>query len=237
MPESGAYCRNKYDTSVRQGDCLYRNQLESLQTVNRAVVQITDALAEAGELKNTWIFFTSDQGIHLGQHRLDYGKLTPYETDTGFPLIVRGPGVPTGAASERLTGNHDLAPTFADIAGTDAPGADGRSLLPVLTGEPEGWRTALFAERRRFADDPPRAGGPQDVPAWEAVRTERYSYVEYPGTGERELYDLEADPHQLRNLLHKPTPEAEARAAELSVRLNALEDCVGDSCRAAEDAP
>jgi len=73
----------------------------------------------------------------LGEQRLDYGKLTPYETDTGFPLVIRGPGVPQGTTSKRLVGNHDIAPTFAQIANASVPSfVDGRSFLRIAHADP-----------------------------------------------------------------------------------------------------
>lgn len=229
--QAGEFCRGKHASATGQADCLYRNMLRSLQTVDRTVAGVTGALAEAGELDNTYLLFYTDNGLHLGEHRLAYGKLTPYGTDTGFPLIARGPGISPGSASDKLVGNHDVAPTLADIAGVEAPGADGRSFLPVATGDPDDWRTALYSERRVFPDQGPLKGGVQDVPAWEAVRTERFSYVEY-ATGERELYDLGTDPHETDSL--NTDPEYAGLMADLSARLNVLRTCSGESCRAAE---
>jgi hypothetical protein len=101
--------------------------------------------------------------------------------------------------------------------------ADGRSLAPLLSGQGAPWRDAALTEH---------PGWP-GVPSHSAVVTKGASYVEW-GTGERELYDLQADPYELTNLLHEPTAESETKAAELSARLDALKDCAGDSCKAAE---
>ena len=88
----------------------HRGRLRSLQTVDRAVRDLTDALAETEELANTYIVFTTDNGYHLGEHRLEAGKYMPYKEDANFPLIVRGPGVAEGAAREDLVLNTDFAP-------------------------------------------------------------------------------------------------------------------------------
>src|SRR3712207_4240225 len=72
-------------------------------------------------LDDTYVFFTSDNGWHAGEHRLTTGKWTAYEEDTRVPLIVRGPGVPEGRELEHLALNNDLAPTFADLSGVTPP--------------------------------------------------------------------------------------------------------------------
>jgi N-acetylglucosamine-6-sulfatase len=120
------------------------------------------ALHESGELSNTYIVFTSDNGFHLGQHRLGAGKWTPYEEDIRVPLIVRGPGVPEGRTLHHMVLNNDLAPTFADLAGAKTPSfVDGRSLVPLLKDSPpplRDWRQRFVVEavaERGSAPNPP----------------------------------------------------------------------------------
>ncbi|MDQ3659175.1 MAG: DUF4976 domain-containing protein, partial [Actinomycetota bacterium] len=172
----------------------------------------------------------TDNGYHLaGTHRIPRGKHTPYEEDVNVPMFVRGPGVPEGVAREGLASNTDLAPTFTAIGGAAAPEAvDGRSLLPLLDrNPPERWRTALLIESRAgFAEEPP-----ENMPAYAATRTENFTYVEYE-TGERELYDLVRDPHQLQNLARTVEPE---QLSHFHDRLAALRSCAGQGCRDAED--
>ncbi len=218
--------------------------------VDEAVGRLIDALRESGELENTYVFFTSDNGWHAGEHRLTTGKWTAYEEDTRVPLIVRGPGVAEGRTLPHLVLNNDLAPTFADLAGVGVPSfVDGRSLKPLLSAEPtpeEEWRSAFMVEAarevsRRLA--PPLSGDqlPEDKrhapreewgrPGLEAIRTEEHLYVEY-GTGERELYDLRRDPYQLDNAYESADPEL---VRHLQRRLAALRGCSGTSCEVAED--
>jgi len=168
------------------------------------------------------------------------------------PLIVRGPGVPAGKTLPHLVLNNDLAPTFADLAGaTEAtpPFVDVRSLRPLLMDDPpsaEDWRSAFLVEAATELDPtavPPLSGDrlPEDWrqapredwgrPGLEAVRTDDHLYVEY-GTGERELYDLKGDPHQLNNLYDTADPVLLRR---LEGRLAALRSCSGDDCSTAED--
>src|SRR5918993_889669 len=141
---------------------LYRKRLQSMLAVDDMVGDLVGALQASGELDNTYIFFTSDNGFHLGQHRLGAGKWTPYEEDIRVPLIVRGPGVPEGETLHHMVLNNDLAPTFADLAGAKTPHfVDGRSLVPLLDEDPvppEDWRQRFVlegvAERSGVAQPP-----------------------------------------------------------------------------------
>jgi arylsulfatase A-like enzyme len=157
-------------------DTLARLRLQSLQAVDRGVASLVDTLRSTGQLANTDIVFTSDNGFHLGQHRLPAGKLTAYDTDIHVPLLVRGPGIAAGTHVGAITGNVDLAPTFAAMAHVaQAPFTDGRSLLRLARGTPgarRDWRQAYLVEHRNVVgtSNPPRpkaeAGGlalePQD---------------------------------------------------------------------------
>ena len=118
--------------------------------VDDMIGDLIEALHDSGELDNTYVFFTSDNGFHLGQHRLGAGKWTPYEEDIRVPLVVRGPGVPEGKTLHHMVLNNDLAPTFADLAGAETPSfVDGRSLAPLLTDDPmplRYWRQRFVVE-------------------------------------------------------------------------------------------
>lgn len=246
-PSVGASCRDDEDNSVEQNDCEWRNALRNLQTVDRFVGDALAALEASGELDNTFIFLYSDNGNHYGSHRLDQGKLAPYKEETNFPLIVRGPGVPQGVVSKKLVGNHDLAPTFAELAEAKIPGfVDGRSFVRLLDADlsnDEPWRSTLYVERAWRSDwRTPSKASASYVPPYEAIRTEKSLYVRYrddPWTQRRdggfeEYYDLATDPYQLRNLAHyDEVPERILRGME--GRLKALRDCSGDACSAAED--
>ena len=138
-------------------DTLARKRRQSMLAVEDLVESLVATLEATGQLANTYIFFTSDNGFHQGQHRLRSGKNTGFEEDIRVPLVVRGPGVPAGVLRHELSVNIDLAPTFAALAGADIPGfVDGRSLAPLLgTGpSPDGWRQALLLEHG-FPGDPP----------------------------------------------------------------------------------
>ncbi len=207
-------------------DSLYRKRLQSMLAVDEMVEKIVGTLEARGLLNQTYILFTSDNGFHLGQHRLDAGKATAYEEDIRVPLIVRGPGVPAGKTIQQMALNIDLAPTLAEMARITTPNfVDGRSLEPLLSG--------AFPTHIRWRDDfavefwphPPRHGAEQ--PGYEALRTKDYLYVEL-ATGEKELYDLHADPDELRNLA---AAGPHALMAKLSKRLSELKHCAAESCR------
>jgi arylsulfatase A-like enzyme len=147
------YLRQK--KSLRQQDIarldeLYRKRLQSLQAVDEALVSLVNALNKTKQVDNTYIIFTSDNGFHLGQHRLLLGKQTAYEEAIRIPFIVRGPGIRGGQTRPHLTGNVDLAPTFAELARTRAADfVDGRSLTPLFKSEPPSistWRQAYLLE-------------------------------------------------------------------------------------------
>jgi arylsulfatase A-like enzyme len=225
------------------------------------VASLVDTLGADGVLDDTYIVFTSDNGYHLGEHRIPLGKQSPYDESIRVPLIVRGPGVATGAVVDSIALNIDLAPTFAELASASpADVIDGRSLVPLLRGDPPTeWRHGFLVELygRTSPDQwgapgqapleatPDGQGalereeggaiariGPIDSPPYLALRTEQYLYVEY-ADGERELYDMQADPYQLQNLAATADP---ALLADLATNLDHLRLCAGAGCRTAEDA-
>lgn len=234
-------------------DALYRKRLQSMEAIEDLVQNVVDTLTQTGELNNTYIVFTSDNGFHQGQHRLMSGKNTEFDEDLFVPLIVRGPNVPAGATVDLPTLNVDFAPTFLDLAGVAIPpGVDGRSFAPLLAGTtPATWRNAVFLEH---AADVPNQGfarkaiestlEPDDVlfvpamppaaeapPPFNGVRTAKYTYTEYD-TGEKEFYDHTADPDQVNDLGATADP---ALLTQLSAIVHAMNGCSGAACRTAEE--
>lgn len=265
VSDKPAYIRNRPSLTskeIAQIDEQYRKRLQSLQAVDDAIEALINTLKAVGQLDNTYIFFASDNGFHLGNHRMAMGKSSPYEEDIHVPLIVRGPGVPAGRTLEHLAGNVDLAPTWAELAGAPAADfVDGRSLVPLFGDNPPStdfWRQAFLLENGNVAlrseaelntpvtdvedgllepEDPLQNEAQQrqglGIPAYRGIRTKDYLYVEYV-TGERELYDLNKDPYELQNLSATADP---ALLKQLSSWLAELRRCVAASCRAAEAAP
>lgn len=103
-------------------DAWHRARVRCMQSIDEMVETLVETLEKMGELENTYLFFTSDNGFHLGQHRLGAGKMTGIEEDVRVPLIVRGPGVKKGVKNYGFNSHTDLAPTLLKIAG--APLAD-----------------------------------------------------------------------------------------------------------------
>ena len=206
-----------------------RERLRALRAVDDLVATVVGALEETGRLAESYVVYMSDNGFHMGQHRLFIGKTTAYEEDIRVPMAIRGPGVPKGVTLEPMVLNNDLAPTFAAMAGVTPPGfVDGRSFLGLLAKPDQPWRRSFAISRRQMETH--EIAGKAII---DALRTARHTYIEY-GTGERELYDLAADPYQLQNIAAKADP---VLLEALSSRLVELKNCAGPSCRTLEDLP
>jgi N-acetylglucosamine-6-sulfatase len=214
-------------------DKRHEKRIESLQAVDDLVAGVVNALdttktpSGAKALDNTYIFFTSDNGFHHGEHRIAKQKWRPYEEDIRMPLLIRGPGIAAGSTTEKLTLNTDYMPTFLDLADSQIPSyADGRPLRPVLNGSVTTWRSAVLPE-----------AAANYSPAYEGIRTistvgaPARKYLEYSG-GVKELYKLDTDPYKLTNLYNPTAPPA-----DLVSRLQALKGCAGKGCFMAENGP
>ena len=155
---------------------------------------LMDALVELGLDESTIVVFFSDHGFHLGEHGGLWRKHTQFEESTRVPLIVRVPGGVSGAATMALVELVDLYPTLVDLCGLPEPGElEGTSFLPVLEDPGIPWKSAIFSEAQRNG-----AHG-------RSVRTATHRYTEWTpmkgdGEPEYELYDLEDDPKEYRNL-------------------------------------
>jgi len=218
-------------TDITALDAKYRRRVQAVQGIDELIGHVFDTLQRTGALENTYLVFSSDNGYHVGQHRLQPGKQTPYDSDIRVPLIVRGPGVSRGNV-DAMTMNIDLAPTFASLAGVQPPDfVDGRSLVPLLKGTtPSDWREVVFVEHEGPTAVP---GDPDyqrdDNPTrYAAIRSATRLFVEYH-SGEYEVYDYATDPHELVNRA------ASASSAELAGYRRALEllrTCKAETCRA-----
>ena len=182
----------------------FRRRVRAVQSIDRMVASLERRVAQEGLTGSTYFVFSSDNGYHMGEHRLRPGKMTAFDTDIRVPLIIAGPGIRPGMRIDALADNVDLAPTFEQLAGhTLSPSIDGRSLVPLLEGRrPADWRRAVLVEHRGpdiDVTDPdypkPESGNP---PSYEAMRLDGALYVEYVD-GEHEYYDIASDPYELRN--------------------------------------
>jgi N-acetylglucosamine-6-sulfatase len=217
------------DDQIAQIATHHRRRLECLQAVDELVGTLVDTLEDTGELERTYIVYASDNGFHLGEHRMLEGKDTAYEEDIRVPLMIRGPDVPKGRTVSGMALNIDLAPTFAAWAGIEPPDfVDGRSLLPLFGDPPAKWRQSFLIQRLGLETDE------RLLPANAfAIRTARHTYISY-NNGEREMYDLATDPDQLQSI--EPTAD-KALIELLATRLTELRACQGQRCRELEDLP
>jgi arylsulfatase A-like enzyme len=212
-----------------------RERRESLLAVDEAVAALVRELARQGVLDDTYVIFTSDNGYMQGEHRVPLGKMLPYDPSTRVPLLIRGPGLPRGRTSRALVGNVDLAPTIVKATLAQARlRLDGQSFLPFARDPRRRSLRPLLHEtggngaRGRGKREEGAKGSQPRVPAWRAVRTTRWLFVDYDG-GQRELYDLKHDPSQLRSL--SGDPRFRVRLRTLRRILGDLADCAGSECR------
>jgi N-acetylglucosamine-6-sulfatase len=200
----------------------YRRSRETLLAVDDLVERVVDAVDATGELDNTVIAFTSDNGQFYGEHRIPGGKGKFFEEATHLPLLVRGPGFPAGTVVTAITGMIDLAPTFAAMAGT-TPGlaVDGIDLRPLVADQ------AAYADRAIAMER-------YDGSCYTGVHTASAVYVKSL-RDEEQLYDLTADPWQLDSAHDDPASATllaalRTRHQEL-VPLEAQVTCAGGTAR------
>lgn len=172
-----------------------RNYFRLITGADRNVGRLLDALKELKLDENTVVVFAGDNGYFLGEHGLG-DKRAAYEESLRIPLLVRFPGGKAGATVDQSVLNIDLAPTLLDLAGVAIPpSVQGRSFRPLLEGQaPADWRTVFLYEY--FFE-----GTQVKTPTILAVRADDAKLVTYPGHPEwTEVFDLSADPYEVRNL-------------------------------------
>lgn len=230
-----------------------RDYLQCIQSIDDNVGRMLDHLEAKGLAENTLVVYTSDQGFFLGDHGW-FDKRLMFDQSLQMPMLMRWPAViEAGTRCEAIISNVDFAATFLDACGVDAaqqlPTSQGRSFLPLLRGEEvDDWADALYY-RYWEHDDPIHA-----APAHYGIRTSDYKLIYYYGAGlgvpgasdavfepEWELYDLAADPAELRNVADDPEyavirKELEDKLAEYQQRY-ADEPYVGASTPRPEWGP
>jgi arylsulfatase A-like enzyme len=160
------------------------------------VGRILEALRATGRHENTLVVFSSDHGLAIGSHGL-FGKQNLYDHSMHSPLIFSGPGIPKGKRSDALCYLLDIYPTLGDLAGVQGPeGSEGKSLAPLLRGTATKVRDSLFTAYLKVQ---------------RAVRDERWKLIVYPRINKTQLFDLENDPSEMKDLAADPQHEPEVR--------------------------
>lgn len=233
VTDKPAYLRKLPPFSEDERDALTevtRQRAESLFVLDVQIGRTVSELSRSGQLANTVIAFTSDNGYYLGEHRKRHGKINLHEPSLRVPLIVSGPGVPQGRRFDPVS-TIDLAPTIAAYAGTRMRRADGMDLAPLVAAGDRGWDRAVVTEgmmpearylaRKRLGKVALNTRG---------LRLGRWKLTRY-STGETELYDLANDPLEQSNLARRPRHAGTLRDLRRLYRRYA--DCRGAQCRAA----
>lgn len=193
--------------------------------VDRMVGRTVARLEASGELDNTLIIFTSDNGFALGEHNIPSGKDLPYEEVTNVPLIMRGPGIPVGGHVDTLVTLQDITATITDLAGAK-PGRtqDGISLYDVIADPAPYADRAVLVESGGIMGSTRLLGSTAPTKRFFlGLRTRDHSYIQYV-TGDSELYDLRTDPRQLDSMRDP------ALQAAMKKGLDELKNCRGSAC-------
>jgi N-acetylglucosamine-6-sulfatase len=200
-------------------DQYYKAYGETLSAVDDSVGRVLQQLQDMGQLENTLVVYMGDNGFMFGEHGL-IDKRVAYEPSIRVPLLMHCPGlIQPGTVVEDVVANIDIAPTVMEAMGLKpAAHFDGRTLVPLLRGEKVPWRDYflyVYYWERNY---------PQS-PTVFALRGERYKFITYYGLWDSdELYDLQADPDEMRNLIHDPAhkPTVAAMTRELYAMMEEL---------------
>ena len=191
----------------------YRDRLASLLAVDELVARLVGAVEQGGEIDNTLIIFTSDNGFLQGEHRFHRGKRELWEESVGVPLMIRGPGFAPGDVVRQITGNIDLAPTILRATGAVPAGhkLDGRPLQPLVADPGRARDRVMLFEN--------------GIHGSRAIRTRRWVFIKH--TEGQELYNLKRDPYQMESLHDSTRPGVRQVKRSLARQLRQLQDCAG----------
>ncbi|KAF5650744.1 arylsulfatase [Fusarium sp. NRRL 52700] len=227
-------------TVVDYWDEYYRLRLRALASVDDMIDDVMAKLEQRGLLDNTYVIYTTDNGFHIGQHRLQPGKTTCYEEDINIPFMIRGPGIPKGAVMKYPTNHVDLAPTIFDLAGiplrddfdgTPMPIKDHKKPQKYESVNIEFWGVP-FVQEGKYGTEA-------------LTFNDTYKSVRLIGSGynlmysvwctnEHELYDMHADPAQMKNLFGTKSYLFGLPVQKIVSRLNGLvmvlKRCQGQQC-------
>jgi arylsulfatase A-like enzyme len=214
------------------GEITYEGAMRTLMAVDDMVDTIMTHLQNDGELANTMVLFTTDNGYAWDERGMT-SKGMPWTEHVQAPLMVRWDGVfPPASTDDRLIGTEDYLPTYLDAAGYAPPEVhyplDGRSFLPGRAG-----RSEKYLEFGPVLRPSPKGyQGHRGIPTWASLRSKQWQYIEFYDKGNtnaqwQEYYDLVADPWELNNLLADKDPANDPDVATLSARLHKASLCAG----------
>jgi arylsulfatase A-like enzyme len=207
----GTYVRGSRTSSncARTLEEVVKDYYAGIVAADENVGKLYQALTDMGQLDDTAIMFSADHGFFLGEWR-KYDKRFMHEPSIRTPMLIRYPRmIRAGSTADQMVTNLDIAPTFLELAGINVPSRmQGLSMVPFLKGEtPKTWRKDWLYEYYEYP-------GPHNVRKNRGVRTDRYKFIHYYEAPEEfEMYDLQEDPGELRNLY------GEARHADLAKHL------------------
>jgi N-acetylglucosamine-6-sulfatase len=200
-------------TLIDYHDEFQRSRLRALQSVDEMIDGLVNSLRDKDLLDNTYIIYTTDNGFHISQHRLPPGKECPFEEDIHIPLMIRGPGVPTGETANVVSSHTDLTPTILKLAGGERPDLDGypiplnaEALSAPKSGEHvnvEFWGEATLEGKYGSPLDDPETTSNNTYKALRLIGEDYNILYTVWCSGEREFYDVTRDPSQMHNY-HDP---------------------------------
>jgi len=210
-------------------DIGYRNRTSSAVDLDDLLGVVLDGLDSLGLTENTYVIFTSDNGYHLGEHKLIFGKSHPYDTDVRLPFYIRGPGIPDDTTLLHPTNHLDITATLVELTGAQpvGPALDGKSFASALTSNPippEKWRNFSFSEYF------------QNFDTWWKIRwalsdgslTQNTAF-HWWCTDQGEVFDLASDPWELTNLVRVTERGNAIRDKSLPLAVF-LGSCSGPTC-------
>jgi arylsulfatase A-like enzyme len=228
MSDKGTYIRERKVLDVSRLKEVHQGRIEALQSLDESVAETIAALDAKGVLDKTMFIFASDNGWLLGEHRLEK-KILPYEESLTVPLLMRGPGVPSGVRRHQPVGLVDIPATVLQASGASATKAqDGTSLIQLAKDPARLARRVMPIE----SGPAPAIQGKRNavLPAYfyRGVRSSRYAYYawQFTASEEEEFYDLDNDPFQLTSRHGTPSAALE----EMRTVYRVLRDCAGAAC-------
>ncbi|KAL3456688.1 Six-hairpin glycosidase-like protein [Aspergillus heterothallicus] len=218
-------------------DFFYRQRLRSLQGVDELVDKLITRLEESGQIHNTYIIYSSDNGFHIGHHRLPPGKTTSYEEDIRVPFFVRGPGIRPNQTEDAVTTHIDFAPTIFellsiplrdDFDGTSMRIAKNSSAVSHEHVTVEYWGTAVLEGNYSRLSPTYTYRMPNTTYKSARIVSEKYNlFYAVWCNNDHELYDLNTDPYEMNNIYASAPQKLLNR---LDALLLVLKSCTGSTC-------